>query len=56
MEKEIIISALENCIGSGPCVGCPFEASIPGYINFPDCMVELQREALKIIKGTEVNA
>jgi len=56
MEKEIIISTLENCIGSGPCEGCPFDASIPGYINFPDCMVELQREALKIIKGMEVNA
>ena len=56
MEKEIIISTLENCIGNGQCDGFPFNASIPGYINFPGCMVELQREALKIIKGMEVNA
>lgn len=50
MEKDIIITALENCIGSGPCKDCPFTSRIPGYTRFPDCMVELQKEALKLIR------
>lgn len=54
MDRLAVITALENCIGSGPCNGCPFDTSIPGYTNFPDCMVQLQREALKIIKNMEV--
>lgn len=55
MEKEIVVKTLERCIGSKPCEGCPFEVRLEHYINFPDCMVELQREALKIIKSMEVN-
>ena len=51
MDKETIVMALENCIGAGPCEGCPFDASIPGYTNFPDCMVSLQKEALSLIRG-----
>ena len=55
METAIVIETLERCIGAKPCEGCPFEASVTNYINFPDCMVELQREALRIIKSMEVN-
>lgn len=50
MDKETIVMALENCIGAGPCSGCPFTSRIPGYTRFPDCMVELQKEALKLIR------
>ena len=51
MEKQKVIQALENCIGCRPCKNCPFDRTIAGITNFPSCMVELQKEALKIIKG-----
>lgn len=51
MEKEKIITALENCIGCRPCKNCPFDRTIAGITNYPSCMIELQKEALKIIKG-----
>lgn len=50
VDKEKIISALERCIGAHPCVGCPFEATLSGITNFPDCMASLQKEALKMIQ------
>lgn len=51
MEKQKVIQALENCIGCRPCKNCPFDITVAGITNFPSCMVELQKEALKIIKG-----
>ena len=56
MEKEIVVAALKRCIGNKPCEDCPFEVRLSDCVNFPDCMVQLQREALKIIENTEVNA
>ena len=47
MEKEQVINALENCIGSHPCKNCPYEN---GYQNFPSCAVSLMKEALVLIK------
>lgn len=55
MDQLTVITALENCIGNGPCKDCPFTSRIPGYTRFPDCMVELQKEALKIIKNMEAD-
>lgn len=55
MDQLTVVTTLENCIGNGPCTGCHFDVSIPGYTNFPDCMVELQREALKIIQRLTEN-
>ena len=51
MEKEKVIKALENCIGCRPCKNCPFDRTVAGITNYPRGMVELQKEALKIIKG-----
>lgn len=50
MEKEKVISALENCIGCLPCENCPYEK---GYLNFPSCAVELLKDALAVIKELE---
>jgi hypothetical protein len=50
VDRLAVITALENCIGNGPCKDCPFTSRIPGYTRFPDCMVELQKEALKLIR------
>lgn len=47
MQKEIIINALDNCIGSNPCKNCHYET---GYLNFPSCAVALMKDALKLIK------
>ena len=52
MEKEKVIKALENCIGCRPCKDCPFDRTVAGITNFPSCMVELQKEALAIIRET----
>ena len=51
MEKQKVIQALENCIGCRPCKNCPFERTSDGITNYPSCMIELQKEALKIING-----
>lgn len=51
MDRLVVITALENCIGSGPCNGCPFDATLLGTTNFPDCMVSLQKEALQLIRN-----
>lgn len=53
MEKEKIIKALENCIGCRPCKDCPFDNTVSGITNFPDCMVGLQKEALSLIEEME---
>lgn len=53
MDKEKVIKALETCIGDRPCKGCPFDRMVAGITNFPDCMVELQKEALSVIKELE---
>ena len=53
MEKEKIITALENCILCRHCKNFPFDITVAGITNFPSCMFELQKEALKIIKGGE---
>lgn len=50
MNKEIIINALDNCIGSNPCKNCPYET---GYLNFPACAVALMKDALKLIRELE---
>lgn len=50
MEKEKIIKALENCVGCQPCKNCPFDRTVDGITNFPSCIVELQKEALNLIK------
>ena len=54
MEKEKVIKALETCIGCRPCKDCPFDRTVAGITNFPSCMVELQKEALAIIRGTSL--
>jgi hypothetical protein len=53
MKKEKVIKALETCIGCRPCKDCPFDRTVAGITNFPDCMVELQKEALSVIKELE---
>ena len=53
MEKEKVIKALETCIGCRPCKDCPFDRTVAGITNFPNCMVELQKEALSVIKELE---
>jgi hypothetical protein len=55
MEKEKVIKALETCIGCQPCKNCPFDGTVAGITNFPSCMVELQKEALDIIKNMKAN-
>ena len=50
MEKEKVVRALETCIGCRPCKDCPFDRTVAGITNFPSCMVELQKEALSLIK------
>ena len=50
MEKEKIKNALANCIGSNPCINCPYET---GYLNFPACAVPLMKDALKLIQELE---
>lgn len=54
MEKEKIVKALETCIGCQPCKDCPFDRTVAGITNFPSCMVELQKEALAIIRETSL--
>lgn len=51
MEKEKVVKALEACIGCRPCKDCPFDRTVAGITNFPSCMVELQKEALNLIRG-----
>ena len=51
MEKEKVIRALENCIGSQPCKNCPYEK---GYLAFPSCAVDMFKDALAIIKGNNL--
>lgn len=53
MEKEKVIKALETCIGCRPCKDCPFDGTVAGITNFPDCVIELQKEALSVIKELE---
>lgn len=55
MKKEKVTKALEICIERRPCKDCPFDRTVAGITNFPDCMVELHKEALSLIEEMDDN-